>query len=69
MMIKNRCSYCRSINFRADRALAGKLICMDCGKPLNKQKFYSSGKNIKVINVYKFTFLFIMTFLIIILLF
>ena len=32
-MIKNKCFVCGGINFRADRALSGRLVCTSCGNP------------------------------------
>ncbi|MBW3041814.1 transcriptional regulator [Prochlorococcus marinus] len=54
-MIKNKCLVCGSFDFRADRALSGRLICISCGNPYGVRKFarnksnkkYSSPKNIK----------------------
>ena len=49
-MINNKCYYCGSTNLRADRALAGKIICANCGRPyitrnniirLNKSSFFN----------------------------
>ena len=33
-MPSNRCHRCGSFNLIADRALAGKIICSDCGTPI-----------------------------------
>ena len=30
-----RCFYCGGTNLRADRSLAGKIICGDCGRPIS----------------------------------
>ena len=32
-MIANKCLVCGSSNFRADRALSGRLVCNSCGTP------------------------------------
>ena len=29
------CFYCGGTNLRADRSLAGKIICSDCGRPIS----------------------------------
>ena len=29
----NSCNFCGSRDFRADRALAGRLVCSNCGTP------------------------------------
>ena len=29
------CKFCGSTGFRADRALAGRLVCRVCGKPID----------------------------------
>ena len=38
-MIKNKCFVCGSFNFRADRALSGRLVCTSCGNPYGIRKF------------------------------
>ncbi len=35
MQKKNYCYHCGSSTFRADRALAGRLICANCSAPLD----------------------------------
>ena len=48
-MRNNRCKSCGSKDFRADRALAGRLVCATCGNPLGTRVFnskYPSGKYI-----------------------
>tara|TARA_Y100001968_G_scaffold220324_1_gene203157 strand:- start:1724 stop:1939 length:216 start_codon:yes stop_codon:yes gene_type:complete len=37
-MIKNKCFICGSFDFRADRALSGRLICTSCGNPYGVRK-------------------------------
>ena len=37
-MKPSRCNYCGSYRLLADRALGGKLICRDCGKPISNIK-------------------------------
>ena len=32
------CLYCGSYNFRADRSLAGRLVCNNCGNPYSSRK-------------------------------
>ena len=41
-----RCRNCGSNSIRADRALAGRLICNQCGCPLEGP--FSSGKNLSL---------------------
>ena len=41
-MIKNKCFVCGSFNLRADRGLAGRLVCASCGNPYGLRK---SGRN------------------------
>ena len=35
----NRCSNCGSTNLRADRALAGRIVCNDCGIPFGNSSY------------------------------
>ena len=37
-MIANKCLVCGSSNFRADRALSGRLVCNSCGNPYGVRK-------------------------------
>ena len=37
-MNKNKCFVCGGFNFRADRALSGRLICVSCGNPYGVRK-------------------------------
>ena len=39
-MNSSYCNYCGSVNLIADRALGGKLICRDCGRPVSKIKYF-----------------------------
>ncbi len=41
----NSCQRCGSLNLRADRALAGRIICANCGTPFSK-KSYSLNKSL-----------------------
>ena len=34
-MKSSRCNSCGGFSFRADRALAGRLVCNNCGTPIN----------------------------------
>ena len=43
-MIRPKCNYCGSVNLRADRALAGKLICISCGKTVSAKVSYIDFK-------------------------
>jgi len=49
LMSNIRCKTCGSKDFRADRALAGRLFCVRCGSPIGTKIFNSknsSGKHI-----------------------
>ena len=35
--MKSKCVFCGGFEFRADRALAGKIICVTCGRPLSSR--------------------------------
>ena len=55
-MVANKCLVCGSSNFRADRALSGRLVCNSCGTPFgvgrrrnNKSTIY---KNFSLNNKY-----------------
>ena len=37
-MNSSQCNICGSSQFRADRALAGKLICTKCGSPVGSRR-------------------------------
>ena len=52
LMISNKCLVCGSYNFRADRALSGRLVCNSCGTPFGVR---GSG-NIKINNFNIFSF-------------
>ena len=41
-MIRNKCLVCGSSNFRADRALSGRLVCASCGNLYGERK---TGRN------------------------
>tara|TARA_B100001250_G_C19692106_1_gene740793 strand:+ start:649 stop:864 length:216 start_codon:yes stop_codon:yes gene_type:complete len=41
-MTANKCLVCGSFNFRADRALSGRLVCISCGNPYGVRK---TGRN------------------------
>ncbi len=45
-MAFNNCTYCGSARLIADRALAGKIICAECGRPYvkNRSLFIRSRK-------------------------
>ena len=45
-MIQRSCSRCGSLSLRADRSLAGRLVCRECGTPIDinpKSIFRPSG--------------------------
>ena len=46
-MRSNACVYCGSLNFIADRALGGKLICQRCARPVYKAKNFNQSMKIK----------------------
>ncbi len=50
-MIKNQCFVCGSYQFRADRALSGRLVCISCGNPYGVKKL---GKNKSINNNFSF---------------
>tara|TARA_Y100001968_G_scaffold294808_1_gene301682 strand:+ start:911 stop:1123 length:213 start_codon:yes stop_codon:yes gene_type:complete len=67
-MIKNKCLVCGSFNFRADRALSGRLVCISCGNPygfrkvgMNKSNnIYSSLNNKRLFFLFLTIFVFIL---------
>tara|TARA_Y100001968_G_C19425572_1_gene754143 strand:- start:1524 stop:1736 length:213 start_codon:yes stop_codon:yes gene_type:complete len=44
-MFKNKCYVCGCYDFRADRALSGRLICMSCGNPYGVKKYSKQKLN------------------------
>ena len=38
IMIANKCLFCGSSSFIADRALSGRLVCNSCGNPYGVRK-------------------------------
>ena len=46
----NSCHRCGSLNLVADRALAGKIICANCGSPVLN---YTFKRNNSVLNINK----------------
>ncbi len=44
-MITKKCLVCGSCNFRADRALSGRLVCISCGNPYGVRKKGRNKKN------------------------
>ena len=65
-MIKNKCFVCGSFNFRADRALSGRLVCISCGNPYGVRKLdrdKSTNHNFLFIKKNKF---FILLFIIVV---
>ena len=45
-----RCNRCGSSNLRADRALAGRIICNDCGTPFSKSRPWGKSRSNKAMN-------------------
>jgi len=70
-MIKNKCLVCGGFNFRADRALSGRLICTSCGNPYGVKRLVRNdlydvkNKNIKIKYIF-LIFLFILVFILVI---
>ena len=60
-MIKNKCLVCGSFDFRADRALSGRLICISCGNPYGARRVTSNKLNNKnsLFNIKNLFFIFI----------
>ena len=44
-MKNSSCNFCGSSRLKADRALSGRIICMDCGRPIGLNSY--SGRNTK----------------------
>lgn len=53
-MANNRCLICNGTNFRADRALAGRLVCNQCGTPIGIRANYSKINNNKNFRINRF---------------
>lgn len=49
-MSRNRCFVCGGFNFRADRALSGRLVCTSCGNPYGVRR--TSRKRINNYNLF-----------------
>tara|TARA_Y100001968_G_C19342576_1_gene710308 strand:+ start:602 stop:814 length:213 start_codon:yes stop_codon:yes gene_type:complete len=66
-MIKNKCLVCGAYEFRADRALSGRLICISCGNPYGVRKVIrnQSGNNINYLIKNKLFFIFLIVLVII----
>ena len=64
-MIAPKCNYCGSLNLRADRALAGKLICVSCGKIITSSKQYIGLKPIKLRRANKTIYIILLTIILI----
>ena len=64
------CHRCGSRSFRADRALAGRIICTKCGIPYNKSQVYNLKlyKN-NLLRLSKNKFLMIIFFIILLVIF
>ena len=59
------CSYCGSRNFRADRSLAGRMVCRNCGNPYSPRNhlrsvFIGENKYVKYFILFIFIFSFIL---------
>ena len=71
LMNPSHCYICGSTQFRADRALAGKLICTKCGSPAGARrnrlypKNYGSSNRLLNINVVLFIIIIIISIIII----
>ena len=62
------CAFCGSSNFIADRALAGKIICSGCGRPVSNYRLSYSKKYSKNLSNTKIILLFILVIFIVIML-
>ena len=62
------CAFCGSSNFIADRALAGKIVCSGCGKPVSNYRFSNNNKYRQIDSNTKIILLFILVIFIVILL-
>ena len=68
-MSKIRCRVCGSRSLRADRALAGRIICNNCGTPINsKGKYRQTRFHKNFHNIYPLFFALIILILVITLL-
>ncbi len=64
--MNTKCFYCGSKDFRADRALAGKLICIRCGRPISNVNNFRKSLNINRSNNFLIIFIITILFIIII---
>ncbi len=70
-MTKNKCLVCGSFNFRADRALSGRLFCTSCGNPygvrkVGRNKLNNNSSSFINNKSLFFMFLFVFVFIIVI---
>ena len=67
-MIMNSCPRCGSLNLVADRALAGRIICANCGTPVSGSSFIKSNTifNLNKANKRNIIFLAILIFVLVI---
>ena len=49
VMVAKRCNYCGSNSLIADRSLAGRIICNDCGTPYGVKVYKNKHRNVKSI--------------------
>ncbi len=64
----NICGYCGSTKIKADRALAGKLFCLSCGRTLSNQpriKFQKIG-NYRIEKIWLYILLLILVLIILV---
>ncbi len=66
-MGNNRCKSCGGKKFRADRALAGKLICATCGSPIGTRTFNRSHRSGKYVRLDKSLIVYIIIALVLLL--
>ncbi len=62
-MRNNSCSRCGSLNLIADRALAGRIICANCGTPISNNSFGNKNLRVNVKHFNKRIIIFIMIFI------
>ena len=66
--MKNKCMVCGSFDFRADRALSGRLVCISCGNPYGVRKIGKNKLNKNMMNTKNvfFILLFVCVFILVI---
>ena len=69
-MKTNSCHKCGSFNLIADRALAGRIICANCGTPISNYAYKSNSPTLNINRNFKniiiFTVLFILVLILVV---